>query len=364
MSLGLAGALLAAAALSSERDDNALVRLRRGLVSPAALVCAKVAYAAIACALVGAALLGGVALLTSLAVGRWGWWALALALAGVAFGAFGVLVGALARETRTALLAALMAALPLLALALLPGGGVAGALAALVPFGPAFDLFQSLLADPELTGSVGRGMAHLAALAAVFGAAAAVAVARTAGMRGLPAFRMAPTDGVVRLREWRPADVADMTAACRDPEIARWTMVPDDYREADARAFIAGRDAARRAGEALDAAVVDAVDGGLLGAVALTALDWRHERAEVGYWVAPWARGRGVATRAVRLLAAWTFTYTEIGRLDLMTYIGNAASERVAERAGFVREGVLRGFYLAKDGRRDVTMFGLLRPNR
>ena len=182
-------------------------------------------------------------------------------------------------------------------------------------------------------------------------------------MRGLPAFRMAPSDGVVRLREWRPADAADMTAACRDPEVARWTMVPDDYREADARAFIAGRDAARRAGEALDAAVVDAVDGGLLGAVALTALDWRHERAEVGYWVAPWARGRGVATRAVRLLAAWTFTHTEIGRLDLMTYIGNTASERVAERAGFVREGVLRGFYLAKDGRRDVTMFGLLRPN-
>jgi RimJ/RimL family protein N-acetyltransferase len=90
-------------------------------------------------------------------------------------------------------------------------------------------------------------------------------------VRRLPPFRVSPTDGVVRLREWRPADVADMTAACRDPEIARWTMVPDDYREADARAFIAGRDAARRAGEALDAAVVDAVDGALLGAVALTA---------------------------------------------------------------------------------------------
>jgi RimJ/RimL family protein N-acetyltransferase len=181
-------------------------------------------------------------------------------------------------------------------------------------------------------------------------------------VRRLPPFRVSPTDGVVRLREWRPADVADMTAACRDPEIARWTMVPDDYREADARAFIAGRDAARRAGEALDAAVVDAVDGALLGAVALTALDWRHERAEVGYWVAPWARRRGVASRAVRLLAAWTFAHTDLGRLDLMTYVGNAASEGVAERAGFTREGVLRGFYLAKDGRRDVTMFGLLRP--
>ena len=107
----------------------------------------------------------------------------------------------------------------------------------------------------------------------------------------IPAFRVTPTDGVVRLREWRPADVADMAAACRDPEIARWTMVPDDYRESDARAFVAGRDAARRAGEALDAAVVDAGDGALLGAVALTSVDWRHERAEIGYWVAPGRAG-------------------------------------------------------------------------
>lgn len=178
----------------------------------------------------------------------------------------------------------------------------------------------------------------------------------------LPAFRVTPSDGVVRLREWRPADAPAMAAACRDPEIARWTMVPDDYRESDARAFIAGRDRARRAGESLDAAVVDAADGDLLGAVALTSLDWRHERAEVGYWTSPWARRRGVAVRAVRLLCAWTFEHTDIGRLDLMTYVGNTASERVAERAGFARECVLRGFYLAKDGRRDVTMFRLLRP--
>jgi RimJ/RimL family protein N-acetyltransferase len=181
-------------------------------------------------------------------------------------------------------------------------------------------------------------------------------------VRAIPPFGATPTDGVVRLREWRATDVADVTAACRDPEIARWTMVPDDYRESDARAFIAGSDASRRAGETFDAAVVDAGDGSLLGAIALTSIDWRHERAEVGYWVAPWARRRGVATRAVRLLSAWTFAHTDIGRLDLMTYVGNVASERVAERAGFTREGVLRGFYLAKDGRRDVTMFRLLRP--
>jgi RimJ/RimL family protein N-acetyltransferase len=181
-------------------------------------------------------------------------------------------------------------------------------------------------------------------------------------MSPLPAFRVPPSDGVVRLREWRMSDVPEMALACRDPEIARWTMVPDDYTEADARGFVAGREDARGCGESLDAAVVDAGSGALLGAVALTSVDWRHERGEVGYWVARWARGRGVAVRAVRLLSAWTFEHTDLGRLDLMTYVGNVASERVAERAGFTREGVLRAYYLAKRGRRDVTMFGLVRP--
>jgi ABC-2 type transport system permease protein len=178
VSLGLAGVLLSAAGLSAEREDNALVRLRRGLVSPGALIAEKVVFTAIACAVIGAILLAGVAAFTSLAVGRWGYWAPALALAGLAFGAFGVLVGAIARETRTALLAALMIALPLLALALLPEGSLAAAVAAVVPFGPAFDLFQALLVEPDLSAGVARSFGHLALLAAAFAGAAGLAVAR------------------------------------------------------------------------------------------------------------------------------------------------------------------------------------------
>jgi ABC-type transport system involved in cytochrome c biogenesis permease component len=178
VSLGLAGVLLSAAGLSAEREDNALVRLRRGLVSPGALIAEKVVFTAIACAVIGAVLLVGVGAFTSLAVGRWGYWAPALALAGLAFGAFGVLVGAIARETRTALLAALMIALPLLALALLPEGSLAAAVSAVVPFGPAFDLFQALLVEPDLSAGVVRSFGHLALLAAAFAGAAGLAVTR------------------------------------------------------------------------------------------------------------------------------------------------------------------------------------------
>jgi ABC-2 type transport system permease protein len=180
VSLALVGVLLAAAALSSEREDNALVRLARGLVSPGALVGEKMTFAASACLVVGYVLLGAVALFTSLTVGRWGLWLAALALAGLAFGAFGALMGALARETRTALLAGLMLALPLLFLGLLPGNSVAHAISQLFAFGPAFDAFQTLLVEPSVPGDLALRLGQLALVAAVFGALATLALARRA----------------------------------------------------------------------------------------------------------------------------------------------------------------------------------------
>lgn len=177
VSIGLAGVLLAAAAMSSEREDHVLARLGRGLVAPPALVAEKMAFTAIACLVVGLGLLGGVALFTSLAVGRWGLWLVALIVAGLAFGAFGVLAGAVARETRTALLAALMLSLPLLALGLLPDAALAAAITQVVPFGPAFDAFQTLLVEPSVpAGELARTLGHLVLLAAAFGAAATLVV--------------------------------------------------------------------------------------------------------------------------------------------------------------------------------------------
>lgn len=179
VSLGLAGVLLAAAAMASEREDHALARLRRGLISSPSLVGEKMVFTAAACLIVGLLLLGGVALFTSLTVGRWGLWLIALILSGLAFGALGVLAGALARETRTALLVALMLALPLLALGLLPDADVAAAISSAVPFGPAFDAFQTLLVEPTISaGDLTLTLGHLALLAAVFGGLATWAVSR------------------------------------------------------------------------------------------------------------------------------------------------------------------------------------------
>ena len=81
----------------------------------------------------------------------------------------------------------------------------------------------------------------------------------------------------------------------------------------------------------------------------------------VGYWCAPEARGRGVATRALRLLCRHALDDLRLDRLELVTDPDNRASQRVAEKVGFRREGVLRSHLLHPDGRRrDSVMFSLL----
>ena len=178
VSLGLVGVLLAASAVSGEREDNVLVRLRRGLISPGALIGEKIVFSAIASLVVGAVLLGLIEVTTSLAIGRWGYWLVTLVLAGLAFGGFGVVVGTLARETRTALLAGLMLALPLIFLGLVPENTAASAVSAFFAFGPAFEAFQALLVEPSIPGDMELLLGHLALLAAAFGGIAAVVLVR------------------------------------------------------------------------------------------------------------------------------------------------------------------------------------------
>jgi RimJ/RimL family protein N-acetyltransferase len=163
------------------------------------------------------------------------------------------------------------------------------------------------------------------------------------------------------LRPWRDSDLPGIVAACQDHEIARWTRVPIPYGEADARAFLLQRYDAAHAGVLAPFAVVAASDSGkLLGSISLMRLDWRHARAEVGYWLAREARGQGHASRAVRIICQWGFESLGLERIDLMAATENPASQRVAERSGFTREAVLRSYMRSKVGRDDMVAFGLL----
>ena len=167
------------------------------------------------------------------------------------------------------------------------------------------------------------------------------------------------SDGRIALREKSEADIPALVAAVQDPLIPRYTRVPSPYGERQAREFLVYQRRRREEGIELSLLVVDAENDDLLGAIGAR-VDRRNECADMGYWVAREARGRGVASGAVVLLGTWLFQALELARLQIHTEVDNVASQRVAERAGFRREGVLRSYELTEGRPIDVVMFAAL----
>jgi RimJ/RimL family protein N-acetyltransferase len=148
-------------------------------------------------------------------------------------------------------------------------------------------------------------------------------------------------DGDLTLRPPLPGDAEAVTAACQDPAIQRWTLVPSPYRREHAEEWLARAPAGARAGEAVSLLAFEG-DGRLAGSFSLVELDLARGYAEIGYWVAPWARGRGVATRAVGMLHTWATETLGLRRLEILPHAGNAPSRRVAERCGYADTGEVR----------------------
>jgi RimJ/RimL family protein N-acetyltransferase len=148
-------------------------------------------------------------------------------------------------------------------------------------------------------------------------------------------------DGVVRLRPPEERDVPAMVRACRDPEIPRWTTVPAGYTEAHARSFLAECGPWLAEGSRVVLAVADAAGDALLGMIDLRLV--AGDTGEAGYWAAPWARGRGVTTRALGLLTGWALGPGGLARVELRTMLGNVPSQGVALRCGYRWVRVVRG---------------------
>ena len=164
------------------------------------------------------------------------------------------------------------------------------------------------------------------------------------------------SDGVIVLRARRPQDVDAITAACQDPEIPRWTLVPSPYTRAHAVENLAQAAIEWRAGTAAHFLAVDRA-GELLGSFSLMEIDRRRGSAEIGYWVAAPARRQGVATRAVRLLRDWAHEALGLRTVEILTDEANAASRAVAERAGFRWTGRRTANPRDPDGRQDYLVY-------
>ncbi|MDN5853157.1 MAG: GNAT family N-acetyltransferase [Actinomycetia bacterium] len=168
------------------------------------------------------------------------------------------------------------------------------------------------------------------------------------------------------LRPFRGSDAPRIAEACSDPETRQWIPVPAPYTEDVARTYLASSAWNAATGSMALWAIADPDSDALLGNIAVLRMDDRTLTGEIGYWMHPDARGRGVMTEATRLVMRHALTPVEEGglgrrRLKLNAAAGNVASNAIALTAGFTHVGTLRDAELLGDGTyADLNAYDLL----
>ena len=161
------------------------------------------------------------------------------------------------------------------------------------------------------------------------------------------------------LRPVGPQDTVAVYAAAQDPEIQRWTMIPSPYLPEHARSFTEEIAPGGWANGSMLTFGLFLPEGEEL--VGMMDLMMRSlSTAEIGFWCAKEHRGHGYVTEATEEVSRWAFTHLSIDRVEWRAEVGNHASRAVAQRAGFVMEGVLRAAIIHRGVRRDSWVGALL----
>lgn len=162
------------------------------------------------------------------------------------------------------------------------------------------------------------------------------------------------------LRPWRSADAGALVRAYADPDIQRWHARSLTMVEADTWIGMTHRQWRAESGASWAVTVED--DAEPAARMALRRIDLTDGLGEVAYWTMPDRRGRGIASRALRLVTGWSIDELGLHRLEIEHAVGNAASCRTAGRAGYPLEGVKRSQTRLPDGWHDVHLHVLLGP--
>lgn len=171
------------------------------------------------------------------------------------------------------------------------------------------------------------------------------------------------TDGSVLLRPYQIGDVDYLYQAARESiaELSLWMpWCHADYSIEESRAWIESRAEAWAKGTDYDFVVTDAKDGFFLGGCGLNRFDHANRTANIGYWVRTSRTKGGVATAAAQLLVKFGFGDLELNRIEIMVAVDNKASQRIAEKTGAIREGILRSRWIVREKVYDMVMFSLI----
>lgn len=157
------------------------------------------------------------------------------------------------------------------------------------------------------------------------------------------------------------ADTPEVTAVFADRQTRRWMSLPSPYTDADAKMWCTWMAAERRTrGDGDHYGIVQRDDDRLVGLLWTKRTDWGTRSTEISYAVAPDARGFGYTAEAADALAVDLILEHRFHRVELRVAAGNVASRRVAEKAGFVYEGLLRNAGVVESGRVDLSVWSLV----
>ena len=170
-------------------------------------------------------------------------------------------------------------------------------------------------------------------------------------------------DGDVGIRRFCRDDIKLLHAAASESinELCSWMVwCHPDYSVMDSAAFVLACESKWEQGESFSFAIVDSRNGEFLGSAGLNQVNRLHNVANLGYWVRSSRTGRGIASAAVRLVAGFGLQELGFSRLEMLIPTGNLASQRVAQKAGAKREGVLRDKLTLKGRPCDAVMYSLV----
>jgi ribosomal-protein-serine acetyltransferase len=171
------------------------------------------------------------------------------------------------------------------------------------------------------------------------------------------------TDGTISLRPYRLEDAEELYLAVRESlnELQQWMpWCHPDYSIEESREWLASHEGVSNGGTEYGFRIADARTDQYLGGVGLNQIRSLHRSANLGYWVRTSATKRGVATRATRLVARFGFEELNLVRIEIVAAVGNLASQRVAEKVGAVREGVMRKGLLIHGTPHDAVLTALV----
>lgn len=166
----------------------------------------------------------------------------------------------------------------------------------------------------------------------------------------------------VLLRRLRVDDIGPYARAFRgDPDLGRLVGMEEDPSEESVGRRVDAQVEAAADGKGVQLAIADPATGAFWGGLVLHSFDWHSRRCEIGFWLAPGRRRRGIGSEAVALALDWAFGELDLLRVEMTTTPENEAVPPLARRLGFKQEGVFRARNIERGRRVDVVWYGLLR---